>query len=32
MHTKKRVVAADMDFLEKGYGAGGTSYNNSVWA
>jgi hypothetical protein len=29
VHTKKRVAAA-MSFLEQGYGAGGTSYNNSV--
>jgi hypothetical protein len=32
MHTEERVVAAAMKFLEKGWGAGGTSYNNSVSA
>ena len=30
-HTKKSVAAA-WKFLKKGYGAGETSYNNSVWA
>lgn len=29
--TKKSVAAA-WKFLKKGYGAGETSYNNSVWA
>jgi hypothetical protein len=29
-HTEKRVAA--WKFLKKGYGAGETSYNNSVWA
>jgi hypothetical protein len=29
--TRKNVwAAAALNFLEKGYGAGGTSYNNSV--